>query len=138
MILQALQATNANGEPVRQVGAVLWDTTTGEWQVRGQAADLRDCTPNQKNQCTPPYFYAMSNDGKKQFYSYPTTELLDNGQQPIRYKPIVATANTGSPTCIQISGTGNVRTLDTNADGDLLLINIVDGSYEVDAGYAIY
>jgi len=80
----------------------------------------------------------MSNDGSKQYFSHPTTELQNNGKPPISYKALVDVAETNSLISTLIPDTGSVRSLDTNFDGDLLLLDIGNDSVANNAGYALY
>lgn len=72
------------GVTEQYVGAVLWNTSTGEMQARAVAQDNRDCVPTSKVSCTPLYEHVMSTDGNVQ-YSQKPTEVETNLRPPFTY-----------------------------------------------------
>lgn len=131
------EGTNPDGGTHRQVGAVLWDTDSQHWQTRGQAADRRGCIPTQKVTCDPPYHYAMSSDGQTQYFSVPTDDILVTLSYPV-FKSQLFVTEAGSTLPSLIPGTGTVRSLRTNNNGDLLLLRAGEDGDRIDQGYALF
>ncbi len=132
------EGTDADGNMVRQVGATLWNTVTGEWLVRGQRPDLRECTITDKVNCLPPYSYTLSAEGNRQYSEVPVGERLENRPPWENVASSVELFLTDSTIELPIEGTGNVQSMITNSDGDQLVF--FAGSYDesVTAGYTLY
>lgn len=132
------EGTDSNGGTVRQVGATLWNTVTGEWLVRGQAEDLRGCTITDKVSCLPPYSYALSNDGTRQYSEVPAGERIDNRPPWENINSRTVMNQTGSAIDFPIDGADNIQSMITNQDGDQMLF--FAGSYDASAtaGYHLY
>lgn len=133
-----MTGTDTDGNTKRLVGAILWDTLSGTWQIRGRADDLRNCVITSKVSCTPPYSYAMSSNGDRQFFSQPTAERMGIPIPANAFETTVGFSDTGSPQETSINDTGTVRSLDTNTDGDLLLFRAGESSEALSEGYALY
>ena len=130
--------TDANGNTVRVVGAILFDTVNATFITRGRADDLRTCVITQSINCDPPYFYAMSLDGERQYFSVPTSELLPDGIPTSMFVSELKFSDTGSLSESLVgSDTGSILSLGTNADGRLVVLQAGRASETAELGFAV-
>ncbi len=133
------QGTDADGATVRQVGATLWNTSDGDWLVRGQAEDLRDCTITDNVDCLPPYSYTISADGSRQYSEVPVGDRYSDRPPWENFDSSAELAFTGSDIDFSLEGIDNIQSMVSNKDGDQLVF--FTGSYgsgETTAGYNLY
>ena len=134
------EGTNETGDTVRQVGAVLWDTSTGALQTRGLNADLRGCNPTSKVSCVPPYSYVMSLDGSVQYSQVPTENLIEpaNGSPFTTFSTFVEQTGIHSATPVTLPEIKDVIPVATNHDGSVLLLHALRASDAMPEGFNLY
>ncbi len=122
------------------VGAVLWNTTTDDWQTRGLTDDLRGCTPTEKVSCEPPKSYAMSNVGSTLYAEFPNEELYapGNGSPFMEIETLVEKTNfTADSPVVLPDVKKNAASLVVNNDGSLLLFYAGKASGTVPEGFSL-
>jgi len=77
------EGSNETGGTFRQVGGVLWNTQTGEWQTRARVSDTRNCVATQKVSCLPPYSYVQSTESKILYSQLPDDQEINPGSGPV-------------------------------------------------------
>ena len=133
------EGLDSNGDVVRQVGAVLWNTVTGDWLIRGLTEDPRDCSfMNNRYDCLPPYSYVLSNDGNKQYFEIPGSAILEDFIYEEEFKTSISQALSGSETELPVEDTGTITSLSTNTDGDQIVFFAGPDSTSLLPGPTIY
>ncbi len=107
----------------RYVGAVLWNTSTGDIQERAVTQDNRGCTVTSKVSCTPPYSYVMSDDGNVQYSQIPTDTLANTGSPFTSFVTDTVRTETNAPANITISALQSGTSLATNLNGSHVYFN---------------
>jgi len=108
---------------VQYVGAVLWNTRTGDMQARAVTQDQRNCVPTSKVSCSPTYQHVMSTDGTVQ-YSHKPTEKETNLASPFtNFVRDTVRTETDAPSEISILAMQNSFYLATNHNGSHVFFN---------------
>lgn len=133
------EGIDRSGGTRRQVGSVLWDTSSGQWQTRGLMADQRHCIATQKLSCKPPYRYVMSSDGMTQYVQTPTSERINPGSGPV-VEFATTTFKTGSSQVgvSRVVGLDNVASLTVDSSGEQLAFFVQDDTERVQEGYRLF
>lgn len=133
------EGTESAGGTRRQVGAVLWNTVTGDWRTLGLMADQRGCISTQKVSCRPPYSYVMSADGMTHYAQVPTFEEINQGAGPvIQFATITEKSATNQPSSTVVAGLDSGDALTTDNSGRRLVFFAVDDTDLLSKGYMLY
>jgi len=133
------EATDDSGNTVRQVGGVLWNTTTGVWTVLGSAPDERGCRDSQKVSCVPNYDYVLSSDSTTQYAHVPTSVVIDEASGPlVTFATHVDRTSTREPLSIVVDNLDNGVGLTVNNDGSQLVFYASTDTEELQQGYTFY
>lgn len=123
----------------RQVGAVLWDTSTGDWQTLGLMADQRNCISTQKVSCKPPYSYVMTSDGMTQYSQIPTSEEINQGAGPVvEFATTTEKTRTNQPGAMIVAGLESVTSLTVDGSGRRLVFFATADTDQLSKGYVLY
>lgn len=133
------EGTESFGGTRRQVGAVLWNTITGDWRTLGLMADQRGCISTQKVSCRPPYSYVMSADGMTQYTQIPTFEEINQGAGPvIQFATITEKSATNLPSSTVVAGLESGVELTVNNSGRRLVFFAIEDTDLLSKGYILY
>lgn len=123
----------------RQVGAVVWDTSSGDWQTLGLMADQRNCISTQKVSCKPPYSYVMTSDGMTQYFQIPTSEEINQGAGPVvRFATTTEKTRTNQPGSMIVAGLESVTSLIVDGLGRHLVFFATADTDQLSKGYVLY
>ncbi|MFT6876145.1 MAG: hypothetical protein ACI9XK_002127 [Granulosicoccus sp.] len=127
------------GATRRQVGAVLWDTLSGEWRTLGLMADQRSCIPTRKVSCRPPYSYVMSSDGMTQYAQIPTSAEINQGAGPVvQFVTTTEKTGTNQPSAAVVAGLESGAALTMDSSGRLLVFFAIADTDKLRKGYMLY
>ena len=133
------EGTESFGGTRRQVGAVRWDTSSGDWQVVGLMADQRGCIATQKVSCRPTYSYVMSSDGMTQYSQIPTSEEINQGSGPVvQFATITEKSVVNQPNASVVAGLESGASLSVDSSGRYLVFVANDDSDSLRKGYMLY
>ena len=133
------EGTESFGETRRQVGAVLWNTLSGDWQTLGLIADQRSCIGTSKVSCKPPYNYVMSSDGWTQFVQVPTSERIELGSGPlVKFATNTVKTASSQPSATLVPGLLNTTSLTVDNTGSHLVFFATENSELPSKGYTLY
>ncbi|MFT4729084.1 MAG: hypothetical protein ACI9UN_003600 [Granulosicoccus sp.] len=123
----------------RQVGAVLWDTSSGDWRTLGLMADQRSCIPTQNVSCRPPYSYVMSSDGMTKYVQIPTSEEINQGAGPVvQFATTTEKTVKNQPGATIISGLDSGTALTVDSSGRHLVFVAIADTDRLSKGYMLY
>jgi len=127
------------GNTIRQVGGVLWNTSTGAWSILGSAPDERGCRDTQKVSCVPDYDYVLSSDSTTQYAHVPTASVINEGVGPIvDFATFVDRTSTTEPLSTVVENLDNGDGLTVNNDGSQLVFFASTDTDELEQGYTFY
>lgn len=133
------EGTETFGGTRRQVGAVLWNTTSGDWRTLGLMADQRNCIPTRNVSCRPAYSYVMSSDGMTQYAQVPTIEEINPGAGPIvQFATITQRSATNQPGATVISGMASGTSLNVDGPGSRIVFVATNDTDTLRKGYTLY
>lgn len=133
------EGTESFGGTRRQVGSVLWNTSTGDWETLGLMADQRGCISTQKVSCKPPYSYVMSSDGMTQYAQIPTSDEINQGSGPVvQFATTTEKSGTNQPSATVVEGLESGASLSVSHTGQYLVFFAVDDTDVLRKGYTLY
>lgn len=133
------EGTESFGGTRRQVGAVLWNTASGDWETVGLMEDQRDCISTQKITCRPPYSYVMSADGMIQYAQIPGSEEINQGVGPIvQFATTTEKTGTNQPSATVVDGLESGASLSVSRTGRYLVFFAIDDTDRLSKGYTLY
>ncbi len=133
------EGSDDRGNVIRQVGGVLWDTSSGSWSVLGSAPDERGCRDTQKVSCVPDYDYVLSPDSTTQYAHVPTASIINEGVGPIvDFATFVNRTSTREPLSVVVENLDNGDGLTVNRDGSQLVFFASTDTNELEQGYTFY